>query len=173
LAVGEVKSDIDSKEKLEDALNKIKSVKELDRSNQGRNLIVTGPGMSFSNLKFDPLTKHLDQITGFIFTSTSMTTASILEVLKKHNSKIDRRLWANLFCAYKKFIISYVGDDELTPSAMDAKKLYCTTDDEIPNLLLLFVSILATFINAAHIARPNYFSYANMETTRNAKYPLE
>lgn len=78
LAVGEVKSDINSKKNLDDALDKIKSVKELDRSNNGKNLIITGPGVSLQGLKFDPLTQHRDQILGFIFTRTSMTKETIL-----------------------------------------------------------------------------------------------
>jgi hypothetical protein len=83
LAVGEVKSDINSKKELEDALDKIRSVKELDRSNRGKNLIITGHGVSIP-LKFDPLTQHRDQILGFIFTRTSMTKESVLEALQEY-----------------------------------------------------------------------------------------
>lgn len=172
LTVGEVKSDINSKRNLEDALNKIKSVKELDRSNQGKNLLITGPGISLQGLKFDPLTQYRDQILGFIFTRTSMSKKSILEAIQEYNSKIEHRLWLNLFCAYKNFLISYEGEKGLTPSAMDAKQMYCTTEDEAPNLLLLFISILSTFVNGAHIARPDYFSYLNIITTLHTDHPL-
>lgn len=172
LAAGEVKSNIDSKRDLEDALSKIKSVKELDRSNQGRNSIITGPGISLSGLKFDPLTQHRDQILGFIFTRTSMTKETVLEALQEYNSKVERRLWLNIFCAYRNFLISYKSDERLTPSAMDADRMYCTTEEEIPNLLLLFICILSTFINEAHVARPNYFDYANIVTTMHTDHSL-
>ncbi len=172
LAVGEVKSNIDSTKKLLDALDKIKSVKELDRSNQGNNLIITGPGISLNILKFDPKTQHRDQILGFIFTRSSMTRESILEAIQKYNSKIDRRFWFNILCAYNDFIISYENEKELTLSAMDAKSMYCTNEKEVKNLLLLFVSILATFVNEAHVARPNYFDYTNIETTWHSDHPL-
>jgi len=172
LAVGEVKSDIDSTKKLLDALDKIKSVKELDRSNQGKNLIITGPGISLNILKFDPKTQHRDQILGFIFTRSSMTRESILGVIQKYNSKIDRRFWFNILCAYNDFIISYESEKGLIPSAMDAKSIYCTHEKEVENLLLLFVSILSTFINEAHVARPNYFDYTNIGTTRHSDHPL-
>lgn len=175
LAVGEVKSDIGSKRDLKDALNKIRSVKGLDRSNRGTNLIMTGPGMSLTALKnkFDPLKNHRDQILGFIFTRTSMTKETILEALREYNSRTERRLWANLFCAYKDFFISYESDElHLTPSAMDADRMYCTTEDEIPNLLLMFVSIVASFINQAHVARPNYFDYTNISTTMHTDHSL-
>ncbi len=171
--MGEVKSNINSRRDLEDALNKIKSVKELDRSNQGKNLIITGPGISLKGLKFDPLTQHRDQILGFIFIRTSMTKETILEALQEYNSKVERRLWPNIFCAYRNFLISYEGDEKgLTPSAMDADRMYCTTEEEIPNLLLLFICILSTFISEAHVARPNYFDYANIVTTMHTDHPL-
>ncbi|MCD6562547.1 MAG: hypothetical protein J7K23_01370 [Thermoproteales archaeon] len=172
IAVGEIKSNIDSKKNLEDALNKIKSVKELDRSNQGKNLLITGPGISLQPLKFNPLIQHRDQILGFIFTRTSMSREYIIELLQEYNSRFERRLWLNIFCDYKNFLISYESDKGLTPSSMDSKRMYCTTKDERQNLLLLFISILSTFVNEAHIARPNYFDYANIITTRHVDYPL-
>jgi hypothetical protein len=176
LAVGEVKANIDSKRELEDALDKIRSVKELDRSNRGKNLIVTGPGISLSGLKFDPLTHHRDQILGFIFTRTTMSKEAVLEVLQEYNSRVERRLWLNIFCAYKQFLISYESEDErgpyLTSSTMDAKRMYCTTEDELPNLLALFISILSTFINEAHVAGPNYFDYLNIMTTMHTDHLL-
>ena len=172
LAVGEVKSDVNSRKDLEDALTKIKSVKELDRSNEGKNLIITGPGISLSGLKFDPLAQHRDQILGFIFTHTAMTKQSVLELLQEYNLKTERRLWLNIFCAYKDFLISYECENGLYPSAMDAQRMYCTTEDEKENLLLLFICILSTFINEAHVARPNCFSYANIITTNRTDHPL-
>lgn len=177
LAVGEVKSNINSRRDLEDALSKIKSVKELDRSNQSKNLIITGPGISLQGLKkFDPLRQHRDQILGFIFTRTSMTKETILETLQEYNSTVERRFWVNLFCAYKNFLISYEREKKdkrfLTTSAMEADRMYCTVKNEIPNLLLLFISILATFTHEAHIARPNYFDYANVITTMHTDHSL-
>jgi len=173
IAVGEVKSDVNSKEDLEDALNKIKSVKELDRSNQRKNLMITGPGISLSSIKFDPLTQYRDQIFGFIFTSSSMSGESVIEILQEYNSKFKQYLWLNLFCAYEKFLISYESDEGLTPNPMNAKRMYSTTEDETPNLLLLFILILSTFINESHVARPNYFHYANINTTMHIDYPLK
>lgn len=172
IAVGQVKSDIKSRERLSAALLNIESVKKLDRSNHGENEIVTGPGISLKGLKFDPSTEHRDQILGFIFTRTSMARQAILEELQEYNGKLDRQLWLNVFCAYKNFLISYESEKGLTPSAMDAKNMYCTIETEAPNLLLVFLSILANFVNIAHVARPNYFSYADILTTNHTDHPL-
>jgi hypothetical protein len=173
LAVGEVKSDIDSNKDLEDALGKIKSAKELDRSNLGRNYIITGPGISITGIKFDPLAQHRDQILGLIFTRTSLSRENILRGLQQYNRETEKRLWLNIFCAYKNILVSYEkSDGKLTASAMDANSIYCTVEEEVPNLLFLFISILATFVNEAHIARPDYFSYTDIMTTTHTNHAL-
>jgi hypothetical protein len=172
IAVGEVKSDIRSKEKLGDALDKIRSVKRLDRSNEGKNLIISGPGVSVRGLTFNPTTKHRDQIFGFIFTSTSMTRETIIECLQSWNESTERRHWMNLFCDVSRFLISYECPERLYPSAMDATYLYCTRDSEMPDLFLLFCCILATFVDEAHVARPRYFDYAEIDRTMATYHEL-
>jgi hypothetical protein len=37
--------------------------------------------------------------------------------------------------------------------------------------LLLFVALLATFVNEAHVARPDLFAYAGIEQTIHLDYP--
>lgn len=171
LAVGEVKSDITSRDKLQDALEKIRSVKELDRSNRGRNRIITGPGVSLEALRFDPATQHRDQVFGFIFTgSNSMSRETVIEHLQDYHGRTDRRFWMNLFCAHGRYLISYECDDGLYPSAMDAKYVYCTKDCEAADLLLMFYCILATFIDQAHVARPDYFSYGSIREAQASYY---
>lgn len=166
IAVGEVKSDITSNDKLNDSLKKIASAKVLDRSNNNTNMMIAGPGISLGSLiKFDPTINHRDQIFGFIFTKTTMKRDTVINSLQAYNKTTPRNLWTNLFCAYGDFLISYEIDKALYPSAMDAKYFYCTKDTEVPNLLLLFYSIFGTFVNEAHVARPNYFSYLNIAST--------
>jgi len=172
IAVGEVKSDILSTAKLQDALDKIRSVKELDRSNNGKNLIISGPGVSLQGIKFDPMTNHRDQIFGFIFTSTSLLKESLISYLQDYNKCTDRRYWMNLFCDYNRFLVSYECPGGLYPSAMDATYLYCPEESEVPDLLLLFYSILATFVDEAHVARPNYFSYGGIAQTKATYHDL-
>jgi hypothetical protein len=72
IAVGEVKTRIRTTRTLVDALNAVRSVKALDRSNGGTNLPITGPGYSMTPpFTFDP-TQPRDQILGFVFTGDSM-----------------------------------------------------------------------------------------------------
>lgn len=172
IAVGEVKSDISSTSKLQDALDKIRSVKELDRSNNGKNLMISGPGVSLEGSKFDPVTHHRDQVFGFIFTSTSLRRETLIDYLQDYSKRTDRRYWMNVFCDYNRFLISYECPTGLSPSAMDATYFYCTEDGEIPDVLLLFYCILATFIDRAHVARPDYFSYAEIAQTKATYHEL-
>ena len=85
LAVGEVKSDVGSSEKLTDALEKLKSAKALDRSNKGTNRILTGPGISLQGVRFDPSTNHRDQILGFVFTSSGLSKDTLLHGIQAFN----------------------------------------------------------------------------------------
>jgi hypothetical protein len=172
IAVGEVKSDIDSSTKLLDALNKLRSVKSLDRTNNGTNKLITGPGLSINGIRFDPSTIHRDQIFGFIFTSSSMLKETLISHIQQYNASNPRQQWMNLFCDCRNFLISYERPGALYPSAMDATYLYCTEEIEKPDLLLLFYCILANFVDEAHVARPNYFAYGSISETKASFHEL-
>ncbi len=58
----------------------------------------------------------------------------------------------------------------LTASPMDGGYLYCTPDGKKPNVLLLFYCLLASFCDRAHVARPNYFAYAHLDTLQVTNY---
>jgi hypothetical protein len=172
IAVGEVKARIDSRETLEDALGNIASVKSLDRSNKGTNLPITGAGYSMSPpFVFDPAHKHRDQIFGFIFTGNSLSEEGLVAALRDWNGSHPRAVWPNLYCDHNRFIASYEAE-QLTTSAMDAQNLYVTAPEERENLLLLFIAMLATFVNEAHVARPDLFAYAGISETKHRDYPL-
>lgn len=173
IAAGEVKSHVDSTTKLDDCLNKIASVKRLDRSNQGKNRMITGPGISIEHMTFDPNKIHRDQILGFIFTSTSLTRDALVEGLRSYLKKNPRQLWPNVYCDWRRHLVSFKRGDLLYPSSMDATKLYCTDESEVKDLLVLFYSILATFVDEAHVARPNYFIYAQVSETNVHDFALE
>jgi hypothetical protein len=172
IAVGEVKSDIDSTAKLSDALEKLASVKRLDRSNRGNNLPITGPGFSIQGIRFDPATIYRDQIFGFIFTNSSLSKENLIKQMQGFNLAHPRTLWMNVYCDVSHHLLSYECPGRLSPSAMEATHLYCTTESEVADILLLFYCILATFVDEAHVARPNYFSYASIERTDATYHPL-
>jgi hypothetical protein len=172
IAVGEVKTNIDSNATLTDALEKLKSAKSLDRSNRGTNHAVIGPGVAQGWITFDPQENYKDQILGFIFTSSTMSRDTVIAKLQEYNARNSRQQWMNLFCAFNRFLVSYEVPDGLQPNPMKATYLYCTTDEEIRDLLLLFYCILAGFVNEAHVARPNFFDYGSIRTTKATYHDL-
>lgn len=172
IAVGEVKAHITSTADLQTALENCRSVKQLDRSNHNTNKPVTGPGYSIQGMSFDPSKNHRDQILTFIFTSASLTTQSLVECLQEFNRSNDRSLWLNVFCDFRRTLISYEIPGALYPSPMNAVSLYATRDSERSNLLLLFYCILASFVDEAHVARPNYFAYVSIDKTDADYYNL-
>ena len=165
IAVGEIKTDITSKETLFDALSKIESVKKLDRSCNGMTKIVSGPGISLQGLAFDPDKNHRDQIFGFIFSSEGLSNTSITSALADYYTNNNRKIWPNLICMFNQCLISYEIDKALYPSPMEAKCFYITKEEEKKDVLLLFISILSDFINVAHIGQINYFKYGEIDKT--------
>jgi hypothetical protein len=171
IAVGQVKTQIRSTRELNSALDNVASAKVLDRSNNDTNEPITGPGYSIP-LPFDPSTIHRDQILGFVFTASSLAESSLIKHIGAWLARHPRRVWPNLYCDYNAALVSYEDPHHLTTSAMDATNLYVTAAEEIPNLLLLFISLLSDFVNIAHVARPRLLDYAGIGTTIHRDYPL-
>jgi hypothetical protein len=135
-------------------------------------MLVTGHGISIPLNPFDPSKNHRDQILGFIFTSGSLSKETTIDELRRFNGQNCRQAWMNLYFNQGRFLISYASEGGLSPSAMDAKFLYCTLPDEVPDLLLLFYCILATFVDLAHVARLSYFSYGQIKATQATYHEL-
>lgn len=152
IAVGEVKSKIDSQE-LEDAIEKITSVKTLSRFGAP---IITGPGR---NLQGEELSAHnyRDQIFGFIFTADSLTKENLVSEYYNQIAEIQERLWPNYYCDYNNFNIGYSTGEYYSYDPNDAKGFYVADDSNI--LFALFFTMLVQFINEAHIARPDLAKY--------------
>jgi len=172
VAVGQVRTTIGSRKALKKCLNNIKSVKELDRSNKGTALPITGPGISATDLvHFNPSKEFRDQIFGFIFCSSSISACLMVDELKEFNKQNEPRLWTNLIVNYRNFLIEYE-NEHLTQNPMEAREIILTDPSVKPRILALFVMILNDFLNMAHIARPNIFDYCNIGTVSHRGFPL-
>lgn len=173
VAVGQVRTKIGSRKKMRDCLNNVKSVKELDRSNKRTNQLITGPGISLDYLskRFDPSAIFRDQIFGFIFCSSSIKPDLIITELQDFNKQNERRLWVNTIVNYNEFIIEY-GNDVLTNDPMAAQKISLTDISQTRKIFAYFVSSLNNFLNIAHIARPNLFSYCRLDMITHYEFPL-
>ena len=178
VAVGEVKTTIGSKKVLQECLDNIKSVKELDRSNNRTNELITGPGISLKGIKFNPEKEFRDQIFGFIFCSSSIDSKLIISKMQKFNKINERNLWTNLVINYNDFLIEYFGsvlkssEKYLMQDPNRAELIALIKKSENKNIFMLFISILNNFLNMAHIARPDLFSYCNCRRANNIEFPL-
>jgi hypothetical protein len=101
-----------------------------------------------------------------------MQRDTLLSGIQQFNASNPEQHWMNLFCAFNKFVISYRTPNGLSPNPMEATHLYCTEPIKIPNLLLIFYCILASFVDAAHVAKPNYFDYGSIPTSSATYHDL-
>lgn len=104
VAVLENKASIDRRERLQDALDNIRSVKSLDRTNRGTNYIVTGVqrGPAVDSNNFD------HQIFGAIVTEKSLTNAVLQETLRSFFiANQDRRVWLNMYADVRGAVASF------------------------------------------------------------------
>lgn len=85
--MGEVKASITSVAVMTDALEKIRSVKALDRSNGAKTRSPQTPGISLKGVEFNPSKNHRDQIMGFVFTSVSLGKETLLEQIQSYNAQ--------------------------------------------------------------------------------------
>ena len=134
---------------------------------------ITGPGYSMSPpFFFDPLRNGRDQVFGFIFTGASLAEATLMNTLQEWTAAHERIVWPNLYCDFNTFLVSYEAEDGLSSDPMDATNFYVAGPEEHETLLLLFLAILSSFINAAHVARPELLDYAGIGQTIHSDYPL-
>lgn len=173
VAVGQVRTKIGSRKVFQKCLNNIKSVKQLDRSNRGKNEMITGPGISLEPIAkhFDPRKNFRDQIFGFIFCSSSIKADLMTAELERFNKENQPTLWTNLIVNYRNFLIEYE-NEHLTQNPMEARKIALTDPSEKPRILAIFISILNNFLNIAHIARPVIFDYCNIGEVLHHDFPL-
>lgn len=100
-AVIECKASIQSKERLVSALDNLASVKDLDRSNEGRNRILPTGG-ALEPREF----RH--QVWAGIVTADSLAYNTCLETLADWLEAHEREHWPNTYLDMKQFLITYV-----------------------------------------------------------------
>lgn len=141
VAVIENKARITSLAQLTRALDNIRSVKQLDRTNRGRNIVILG-GQNGPNV--DP-SKYGHQVWGAIVTQKSLTSSKLEQALLDFLKSNDRRLWPNLYVDVYGSTVSYMRAQKLSDSVSvqdneivrgsdptDAERLFTSLPD-MPN----------------------------------------
>ncbi|MCD4786481.1 MAG: hypothetical protein K8T10_21860 [Candidatus Eremiobacteraeota bacterium] len=192
VAVGEVKTSINSRKTLQDALNKIQSVQELDRFSSGKNTEMAfhgahGHGKEINIGRFGFLPSSLPPIgmrtLGFIFTSQSMSRGTMLNELKDYCASSHKQYWPNIIVDFENYLISYfnfvvsnqstralASEPDLFPDKADG--FYYTTEAEKKNIVLLFACLLINFLTVVRVVRPFVLDYFGMRMTQKNIYPF-
>lgn len=155
VAVIENKARITSLAQLNRALDNIRSVKKLDRTNQGRNIVILG---GQNGPKVDP-GKYGHQIWGAIVTQKSLSSSKLERALLEFLRSNDRRLWPNLYVDVYASTISYMrsrqpSDSVSVPDTMfvngtdptDAERLLIS-DPNLPNYAPPLATLAQGLIN--------------------------
>lgn len=182
VAVGEVKSTITDRTTLNDALEKLKSVQELDRYEEYSNLEVAVHG-AHGHLKAKRLPTELMpiplRILGFVFTSRSLSIDTMIDELKSYCSTHPKEHWPNLIVDFESYLISYVRatDQVENPHQLflfpdEAVGFYATKLEERDNIVLLFASLLGDFLTVARVVRPQMLNYFGVRSSEVDIYPL-
>lgn len=159
VAVIENKARITTRAQLKSALENIRSVKKLDRSNQGGNKIVradeSGPVVSKSEFKH--------QVFGAIVTQKSLSKPKLSQELLNYLRSSDRTVWFNLYIDVNSFTASYskkrkegdsvssAEDTLATVVPSEAERLYIT-DKADPNFVPPLADLAQELVNLLRVA---------------------
>lgn len=165
VAVGEVKTTLSSKETLFQALDKIKSVLEIDRFSGGKNKEVSVHGahghfsMELDDNGNPPLS---GRIFGFLFSSNSLTVNSLLSYTKEYIEPLERKLWPNVIASFNEFLIGYRGPKGLEPFPDNAIGFYYTTESDKILITPTFGVMLSNFLSVSMVLRANLYEYLEL-----------
>jgi hypothetical protein len=175
VAVLENKASIGSRDTLYTALNNIKSVKALDRTNRRTNYLIVG-GQQGPGVDPDEF-KH--QVFGAIVTERSLKRDSLKAALLDFlGAEPDRRHWPNMYADVRgpcaRFLKGSPNPNEVTAIPAEAEYL-CLTDPDadsyLPPLLDLTFELI-NFLRVAPIVDYKPTAYLGCNTGRNNWWKL-
>lgn len=173
LAVIEVKASIKDTKTLLSAIKNIQSVKKLDRTNKGTNIVLpSGRKLQAKNFQH--------QVFGAIVTENSLSTDSLKEeFIKFFSSNLDMRVWPNMYVDIRGASVRYIKEGfEVTSVPSEAWGLIISdpkAKNYTPPLLEITFELL-NFIRVAPLVdyNPcNYFYGTVGEAKEAVKFPEE
>lgn len=164
VAVGEVKSSLTSDAELQAALANLESVKDLDRSANGR---------AFDADRSEPIdhrNNHLHQIFTFLFISgkalkDSTTHTKIMERVLETAPHV----WTNIVLALDQYLVTFACDDGVCPNPMHARGIALQRASDEDELLMRFYLYLGQAIEVTRVSSLPYWSYLSAAKSLNAE----
>jgi hypothetical protein len=162
-AVLEVKSGLNSRKALNDALNCIASVKELDRTGKGLNYIIAGDTQRALDLN-----RHEHQVFSAVIMMGGLTDSNALDVVAQWCRDHDRKQWPNNVASAFDYSIYYETPGDMPRSNTMAAEAICMTslEDNVGGTMPILDSLgqLISFLRVTPYVdfRPyNYFPKLN------------
>lgn len=146
VAVIENKASISNVKSLNQAFDNIKSVKSLDRSNNGKNIVISPRG-KFNNEEF----QH--QVFGAILTEKSLTSKNLKkEFIKFFEANSDKNLWPNIYVDVRSSSFRYVCKSEHVTVIPKNAVAFCISDPEADNYTPPLIELAYELISYLRVA---------------------
>ncbi|MGZ5436811.1 MAG: DUF6602 domain-containing protein [Pyrinomonadaceae bacterium] len=154
VAVGQVKSRLDSKRQFISALENLHSVKALDRSADGANFDRR------DQRPLDQINVHIDQIFSFVFVIDHCIGEELLrKTLFEHLARHERWLWPNVIYYFDKYLVTFSCGFGVCPNPLDAFAISVVEDKSRAELLLYFYRFLAMAASVTTVGSFSYLQY--------------
>lgn len=164
VGVGQVKSSLDTRDGFREALENLRSAKELDRSSNGR---------AFDRVwreHLDYRENHLHQVFTFLFiTGRSLSPETARDELEGFLSAHEPHLWPNVVIAQDRFLLTYCCEDGVCPNPMHALGLSLQLAESGPSLLLRFLLLLGRAIEVTRVSGLPYSEYLRFASQWDAE----
>lgn len=163
LAVGQIRSQVTSRSKFQDALDNLDSVKALDRSADGR---------AFDTVRqeqIDNKVNYLHQIFTFLMiVEKSLAENTAFDELGDYLVDREPYRWPNLIVAPEKYLMTYSCDDGVCPNTMHATGIAIRKPSEPTELLMRFYLLLGRALEVTRFSSLPHWSYLQDLTTWDA-----
>lgn len=154
VAAGEVKSTVQTRRKLVEALGGLIDLKKLDRSANGAAID------SKSGDPLDPRDNYLHQIFTFLFVcGDSIKGQSATEQIMEMVMENPVCVMPNAILSFGQYLVSYRCDDGVCPNVMHARGVSCRFADDNTDVLQQFYIMLGRAIDATAVASLPFWEY--------------
>jgi len=154
VAVGQVKSSLTSDAELQSALANLESVKELDRSANGRAFDVE------RREEIDHVNNHLHQIFTFLLICGQALKDSTMQTAFMDRVLVTApHVWTNIILALDQYLITFHCDGGVCPNPMDARGIALQRTSPEDELLMRFYLLLGQAIEVTRVASLPHWEY--------------
>jgi hypothetical protein len=154
VAAGEVKTSVTSRHEFREAIQSLVSVKELDRSANGKAID------SRSGAPLSPHRNHLDQVFTLLFiTGDAASPDTLAETLLEDAFEIPVVHLPNLVLALDRYLICYCCDSGVCANPNEARGVAVQSTETPSDALLRFYLMLGQALNTIRVSSLPYYEY--------------